>query len=65
MTDHDLARKHWSVTNLAQHWNVRPATVRKLIRCGSLRAHRVGRSLRICPEEVERYERDQRVEALE
>lgn len=51
--------EHLAVRDLARHWRVSPATVRKLIRCQHLRAHRVGRVLRVAPEEIARYESEQ------
>lgn len=48
--------EHWTIRALARHWGVSKATVWKLITCGQLNAHRVGRVWRISPEEVSRYE---------
>jgi excisionase family DNA binding protein len=48
--------EHLAVTELARHWHVSRRQVLKLIDCGQLHAHRVGRLLRIAPEEINRYE---------
>jgi excisionase family DNA binding protein len=52
---------HLSPLQVATHWNVSEALVRKLCRCGSLVAHRVGPKWRIPPEAMAEYEREQRV----
>lgn len=41
---------------LADRWEVSAATVRNLVRAGSLRAFRVGRQIRIRPDDVTAYE---------
>ena len=59
-TTHTARAEHFTVAMLSRHWRVDQRTIRKLIRCRQLRAHRVGRVWRVSPEEVERYEREQR-----
>lgn len=54
--------QHLSVERLADHWDVDTGTVRKLIRAGLLHAHRVGRAIRVSPEEIARFEREQRLD---
>lgn len=44
---------------LGDHWGVSAATVRNLVREGSLRAFRVGRQIRIRPDDVNAYEERQ------
>lgn len=44
---------------LAERWEVSAATVRNLVREGALRAFRVGRQIRIRPDDVNAYEESQ------
>jgi excisionase family DNA binding protein len=50
---------HLTVAELAKHWRVSAKLVRKLIACGGLKAHRVGVVVRIAPEEIDRFERQE------
>jgi excisionase family DNA binding protein len=54
-------RKHLSAEEVAAHWNVGEELVRKLLKCGSLKGHKIGRLVRVSPEEIARYERENRV----
>lgn len=53
----DTETWYYSAQKLAFRWDVTPGHIRELIRRGELRATKIGRVLRIHPEEVERYER--------
>ena len=44
---------------LAERWEVSAATVRNLVRDGTLRAFRVGKQIRIRPDDVTAYEESQ------
>jgi len=48
--------EHWAIKSLAAHWGVSRSTVARLVACGALKAHRVGRVWRVAPEEIQRYE---------
>jgi excisionase family DNA binding protein len=46
----------FTIRELAARWRVDPRTVRRKIKLGELRAVRIGRQLRVSPDEAERYE---------
>lgn len=52
---------HHSVKSLAEHWNVGTDTVRRVIDNGSLKALRIGRTIRIPKSAVAAYERENRL----
>ncbi len=52
MTEHGP----FSVEELAERWNVNPATIRQMIKGGKLQAFKVGRLVRITYQEVMRHE---------
>lgn len=46
----------YTVSTLAEHWDVSESLIRKLIATGELRCFRPGNLIRIAPEEVERFQ---------
>jgi len=46
----------YNAETLAARWGVSAATVRNLVRSGQLKAFRIGRQIRIRPEQVDAYE---------
>lgn len=55
--------KHFSVKDLAARWATSGATVRRILKDGSLAFIQIRRSIRIPIDEIERYEREQWVES--
>jgi len=52
----DRTHYAYSAETLAERWGVSSATVRNLVRSGDLKAFRIGRQIRIRPQDVEAYE---------
>jgi excisionase family DNA binding protein len=61
MTDRPSTRRNRSAGNLrsidelAERWDVSPRTVRRQIKSGALRAHRIGRLVRISDADAEDF----------
>jgi excisionase family DNA binding protein len=66
MTDRTSTRRNWpagnlhSIDELAELWGVSTRTVRRQIKSGALRAHRIGRLVRISDADAEDFLRQNR-----
>ncbi len=49
-----------SINELADRWGVSPRTVRRQIEAGALRAHRIGRLVRVSDADAEAFLNDNR-----
>jgi excisionase family DNA binding protein len=50
-----LIGKLWTIDELAEHWQVSPRTVERLIKSRALRARRIGRLVRITNADAEDF----------
>lgn len=56
MTDDAPAEKLLTLSDLAERWQVSERTVKRRIQAGEIKATRIGRQVRVDPNEARRYE---------